>query len=80
MKFAAPPDTFAEPVWVIAPPASTVKLLAVVVPNTTAFRSVIETVVPLPSTVPKSLLACVSVIAKPLALKLAVPETFADAD
>ena len=80
VKFAVPPETFADPDWVIAPPAPTVRLPAVVVPNTTAFISVIETVVPLAKTVPKSLLACVRAIAKPLALKFAVPETFADAD
>ena len=80
VKFAVPPETFADPVWVIPPPEPTVRFPAVIVPNTTEFVSVMEMVVPFASTVPKSLLDCVRAIAKPLALRFAVPETFAAAD
>ena len=53
-KFAVPDETFAEPLCVMAPPAFTVRPVAIVVPRIKPFTSVIETVVPLATTVPKS--------------------------
>ena len=74
------PVTFAPADWPIAPLALTVKLVAEIAPRIMAFESVTVTVVPFATRVPKSLPACVKSIAKPLALKFDVPETFAEAD
>jgi hypothetical protein len=77
VKLAVPVETFAAPVWVIAPPELTVSPVAVIVPSTTLLVSLMVRVVPQAVTVPKLFVALLRVIfpAVPVPddIKFAVP-------
>ena len=75
MKLAVP-VTEAAPVWVITPPALTVRFVAEIVPSVKALVSLTLIFVPLARMVPKLFVALVNVISL-LATRLATPVTLA---